>query len=308
MLGSLRKLLSREPGGTRAPIPDGVRVRRPVFIVGCGRSGTAFLFELLKTYPEIAATTGHPDGEDHVGWMQHGGAIIAGLATPQGDAGHLGYHYCAYMDESDASLGATDAMHRHYASSVLRGDLSRRVLNKCAHLSNKLRYVRAIFPDALFLHIVRDPLAMVASWVKVMQAYPELLLYWPQAEYPCFWVLPATGAVREVLKRDPRFYAGGAPLMLADYWSEVNANIARQLSDAPGQLLTVRYEDLVARTGDALGKIAHFCDLRTPPTRRPEILERRNALYRDLLTDADVRAIRERTRAVAETFGYAQAA
>ena len=304
----LKKLF---PGAERevAPdpeVPQDVRVSRPVFVVGCGRSGTAFLFELLKPFPELAATTGHPDGEDHVGWMQHGGAVIAGLATPQGDSGHLGYHFCPHMDESDLGDGVQDAMHRHYAVSVLRGDLSRRVLNKCPHLSNKLRYVRAIFPDATFLHIVREPVAVVASWVKVMQAYPQLQLYWPEAEYPCFWVLPAKDAAARgrVVAREPRFFPGGGVSAMAEYWSAVNANISRQLADTPEQMLTVRYEDLLARPDEELRKIARFCDFRIPPTRRPEIKTGRNVLYRDQLSDEDVATIRLRTQRVAKSFGY----
>ena len=39
----------------------------PIFIFGCGRSGTTFLFDLLAQHPLIARTTGYPDGEDHKG-------------------------------------------------------------------------------------------------------------------------------------------------------------------------------------------------------------------------------------------------
>jgi hypothetical protein len=210
------------------------------------------------------------------------------------------------MNETDLTDEVRDAMHRYYASSVLRNDLSRRVLNKCPHLSNKLRYVRAIFPDARFIHIIREPVAMVASWVKLMRAVPELMLYWPEAEYPCFWVLPVKEAAKRghVLAREPRFYPGGGPMLLANYWATVNANVSRQLSDTSDQLLTVRYEDLIAQPDQELEQIARFCNLRFPPTHRPAIKKDRNVLYRSLLTEAEEVAIRERTATVAESFGY----
>ena len=76
-------------------IPDIVTVKKPVFIIGCGRSGTTLFFNILKEHPGLAPTTGHPDGEDHVGWNTHGGTIISGIYghAGVGDAGHVvGYH------------------------------------------------------------------------------------------------------------------------------------------------------------------------------------------------------------------------
>jgi len=283
-----------------------VSVVRPIFVVGCGRSGTAFLFEMLKLYPELVPTTGHPDGEDHVGWIKHGGAVIAGLANPCGDSGHVGYHLCPHMDETQVTNETRASMHRYYATEVLMGSTTLRVLNKCPHLSNKLRYVRALFPDALFLHIVRDPVAMVASWVKVMQAVPELLLYWPETDFPCWWVFPTKDAVthRSALARESRWYPGGGLLRFADYWATVNSIIPKQLSDTPGQLLTIRYEELVARPSEVMRRVGEFCGLRSAPSGELVIEPQRNVAYRSLLSDEQVRAIIARCWTVATAFGY----
>ena len=281
-------------------------VRSPIFVVGCGRSGTTLLFDLMKRHPELAPTTGYPDGEDHVGWIEHGGALIAGLATPQGDTGHVGYEHCLHMTEHDVNDGARESMHRYYGSTVLGGRASARVVNKCPHLANKLRYVRAIFPDARFLHIVREPVAVVASWVKVMQAFPDLALYWPDSEYPCLWVFraPRADGARSPLAREQRFYPGGGLLRLADYWATVNANVSRQLEDTPEQLLTIRYEDLVTAPERMLRNVTDFCGL-APFEAVPVPIEReRNSVHRSLLQDDQVKAIVARCRTVAERLGY----
>ena len=292
----------RKPKHTPAEVP----VRKPVFIIGCGRSGTTLLFDLMKTHPQLVPTTGHPDGEDHVGWIEHGGAVIAGLANPRDDTGHVGFHFCLHMDENDVREDERRSMHRYYSTEVLNGRLDARIVNKCPHMSNKLRYVRSIFPDARFVHIIREPVAVVASWVNVLKAVPELLIYWPETEYPCFWVMEA-GDVRErgaSLSRESRLYPGGGLLRLADYWAEVNANIPRQLADAPEQLLTLHYEDLIADPAQTLRHITDFCDLDPFATVGVDIEPDRNSLRRPLLTEADVAGIRERTRATAEQFGY----
>jgi hypothetical protein len=52
-----------------APAPQ---VRKPVFLVGCGRSGTTPLFDILSQHPTLQRTEGYPDGEDHDGWAPTG--------------------------------------------------------------------------------------------------------------------------------------------------------------------------------------------------------------------------------------------
>ena len=278
----------------------------PVFVVGCGRSGTTLLFDLLKRHPGLEPTTGHPDGEDHVGWIRHGGAMISGLANPQGDTGHVGHHFCLYMDEHNASEEICRSMHRYYRDEVLAGHSNKRVVNKCPHLSNKLRYVLKIFPDARIVHIIRDPVAMVASWVKVMQAVPDLVMYWPDSDFPCWWVLTGGDAParHDCFAREKRLYPGGGLSCFADYWAEVNRNIPRQLSDMPGRLLTIRYEDLIAEPAGILRQVTDFCDL-DPFEDIPVTIEKeRNALWRTLLKDEDIRTIRVRCADVAAEFGY----
>ena len=285
---------------------DVAAVRSPVFVVGCGRSGTTLLFDLLKRHPTLVPTTGFPDGEDHVGWIRHGGAVISGLSNPQGGSGHVGHHFCLHMDEHDVSDEIRRSMHRYYAEEVLGASLSGRVVNKCPHISNKLRYVLGIFPDARIVHIVRDPVAMVASWVKVMQAVPDLLIYWPDSDYPCLWVMPAgdASAHRQCFARESRLYPGGGLQRFADYWAEVNRNIPRQLADMPERLLTIRYEDLVAGPTKLLRHVTDFCQLEPFGEIPVSITPDRNSAWSSLISEDDIRAIRARCADVAEIFGY----
>ena len=44
----------------------------PIFITGCGKSGTSIVFRTLRQHKDLAPTTGYPDGEDHVGWIKFG--------------------------------------------------------------------------------------------------------------------------------------------------------------------------------------------------------------------------------------------
>ncbi len=253
----IKRLINRLTTRKRA------RVSKPVFIIGCARSGTTLLFELLSSNSKLIATDGYPDGEDHVGWIEHGKAIISGLGSPNIDRGRTGYHYCLPMNEIDADPSVRAAMHDYYIQHVLRGSVRQRVLNKCPHLSNKLRYVREIFPDAKFVHIVRDYVAVVSSLRRMMEEQSQQLLYWPGADDACLWILPAPKDIDRTtaFRNNKSIYPGGGTIALADYWNRTNLNIVAQLADTPDQLLTVRYEDLCGDPGTTLREICDFCEL-----------------------------------------------
>ena len=293
-----------------------VRVQEPIFIVGCGRAGTTLLFQLLQQHPDLIPTTGYPDGEDHVGWVRHGNCIISGLGNMHQEPGVTGYHYCLHMDEHDVDDAIIESMHRYYQQEVLGGQTGKRVLNKCPHLSNKLRYVRAIFPDAHFVHIVRDCLPTVYSWIKVMQEQKSMVLHWPGKEtpYPCFWVLPVqengSRSREERFRNEPTLYPGGGEEHLVDYWIETNCNIPRQLADGPDCLLTIRYEDLVAHPLETLNQVADFCQLGTRFETLPESLTcghitgDRNREYARAIEEEKARAWLHKAREARHQFGY----
>ena len=67
----------------------------------------------------------------------------------------------------------------------------------------------------------------------------------------------------------------------------------------------LHYEDLVARPREELRRITDFCNLDALAAVRVKIELQRNSLRRPLLSDADVRSIRDRVKHAAEQFGYA---
>ncbi len=290
------------------------KVHRPIFVVGCGRAGTTLLFQLLQQHPTLAPTTGYPDGEDHIGWVKYGKALISGLGNMHKEPGVTGHHYCLHMDEADVTEATIREMRDYYWNEVLQRNARKRVINKNPHLSNKLRYVRAIFPDARFIHVVRDCLPTVYSWIKVMREQKELVLHWPDTAYPCFWVMPASEDNRpreETFRNETRMYPGGGEHHLVDYWIETNRNIPRQLEDTPDQLYTLRYEDLVADPLKHLNLVAEFCGLDQGFDNVPETLTcgrittRRNEEYKNALGPEKMDEWLSRAASVRQMFGYA---
>lgn len=284
-------------------------VTKPIFVVGCGRSGTTLLFDVLSQHPSLARTTGYPDGEDHEGWIRHGKCVMAGIGNvhhSQYGNGINGYEYCLHMTREDVTEDVVAGMHGHFRS-LLGGDARKRVINKQPHLSNKLDYVLGIFPDARIVHIVRDCEPVVASWIAVMDAHPSLVVYWPEGEeLPCFWLMPRPDDPVAIarLARHPRFFPGGGQELWIDYWCRTNVGIGTQMKGRESQLLAVRYEDLVASPERVLKRVTEFCEIDDFEFSVSQLRTDTARKHASRMTESLRDAIAVRARLVRESFGY----
>jgi hypothetical protein len=285
------------------------RINKPIFIVGCGRSGTTLLFQLLKQHPQLVGTSGYPDGEDHVGWIKHGNCMISGFGHPDVNAGQTGFHCCLHMDEKDVTPKIIENMVSYYYHDVLQEDTTKRVINKCPHLSNKLKYVKAIFPDAKFIHIIRDCLPVVFSWIKVMEdVHSNLIFYWPYTKYPCFWVMPVPefDTIKTIFEKEPRIYQENDGELFVDYWSTVNRNISIQLQDSADQLLIIKYEELTANPLKTLNHICEFCELEQFYDVSIQIHSNNNEKYKKKLSEKQIKKFLEKSYSTRLHFGYSE--
>jgi len=243
------------------------KVQKPVFIVGCGRSGTTMLFDLLSKHPEFIRTNGYPDGEDHGGWIEHGKCVMAGIGNHHNSKfgnGINGFQYCLHMTKEDVTEDIIHDMNDYYLNEILCGDINKRVLNKQPHLSNKLDYVLDIFPDAKIIHIIRDCESMVASWKAIMDDISSLLVYFPKdEEFPCLWLMekPEDATAKGLIDKHSQFYPGGGEKLFIDYWNRTNEGILKQMAGREEQLLTVRYEDLISQPYEVVEKLIGFSEL-----------------------------------------------
>ena len=204
---------------------------RPFFIVSSGRSGTAMLTKALAQSPDV--TIEHE-------YMVH---IVQPLGVRR-------YQGLASAQEAAATLMAIHGAAIHYCQTPLWGDSS----NKLSWLIPDLA---AAFPDARFIHLVRDgrkvagsffhklgaenyddrSSAIFAEYLRAPQSVrmppPEKKYWWPQA-------LPGTPWAEA--------FAGFNQFeRIAWHWAEINAVILRDMEKIPPlQRFFVRLEDLRA--------------------------------------------------------------
>jgi hypothetical protein len=118
---------------------DDELLQRPIFIVGAPRSGTAVLAEVLRADPDLAYVR-----EPRLVW-RYGNDARSDL-----------------LEADDARPEVVAHIRASFAREV-RDQGKRRLLEKTPSNSLRLPFVDRIFPDATFVHIVRDGADTVAA-------------------------------------------------------------------------------------------------------------------------------------------------
>ena len=248
--------------------PTAAKIDRPVFVIGCGRSGTTLLFKLLSRHPDLAWFSNYSDWYPDRPWLAALGRLwdlpylgpkiagrIPGLLFSHESINlylHCGIHSLiwekgASLTEADLTPQAAECFRTLVAKHLAyRGKT--RFANKDTNNCMRIRYLKAIFPDALFIHILRDGRA-VSSSLKHVDWWPDLPLWWAGFT--------------------PREWAesGKAPIELcALHWrrevDEIRAAIPYLES---GSYIEVRYEDLTADPFGHMRRLIEFCDLPWSP-------------------------------------------
>jgi len=129
--------------GTRALI-------RPVFIIGCGRSGTTVLGHVLGKHPSLAFLN-----EPRDIWLYEPRTDIwSARARVRG--GRL------RLVGADVEPAAAAKIRRAFAAEV-RLQRAERLVEKLPINAFRVGYLAGMFPDALFVHLIRNGLDVAAS-------------------------------------------------------------------------------------------------------------------------------------------------
>lgn len=130
--------------------------RKIAFVAGLHRSGTSLLFKALRDHPQISglANTGVPEDEG-----QHVQPIYP-AAKKFGGPGRFGFVPEAYMDETSPLVSPENAR-LIFAAWSSYWDLDKEVLlEKSPPNLIRSRYLQALFPNAVFVVVLRHPLAV----------------------------------------------------------------------------------------------------------------------------------------------------
>ena len=218
---------------------------RPIFIVSTPRSGSTLLFETLAQAPNLFSV----GGESH--------ALIEGIPelTP---AAH-GWH-SNILAREDAPTAVAEQLARNFYRNLRDRDGKAptarvRMLEKTPKNALRVEFFDAIWPDAHFVYLYRDPRpalsSMIEAWMSGrFRTYPRLPA-WPG---PPWSLLLVPGW--------PELSGMPLPMIVAHQWAITTDVLVGNLERlAAGRVMAIDYADLIARPQLALETLARSLDL-----------------------------------------------
>jgi len=225
-------------------------IDRPVFIVGMPRSGSTAFHRVLARHPEFGTTTSITRKAPTC----YPALKLISMFSRKYEPGEAGTMWDKFVGgDSDVLVAAdvTTASRRYYTNAV--GNVTRlykkpRFLSKCPRNGMRMEFLHAIFPDAQFIHLVRDGRAVCQSLIDRRKRSGDIRAWWDVK--PEGW--------RQWEKLEP-------VAAVAHQWNAVVTQMMETGSRLPASQYTeVRYEDFVADPVSFMSKIASFCGVNWP--------------------------------------------
>lgn len=256
------------------------RLARPIFVIGMPRSGTTVLFEALARHPDLGWVSNYCRMYPRAPWTnvcrllldnslvhlhghkkQYGRAPPYNLWLPQPDEAYEFWDAYAGTDFSRAALHgqpcSPDAAAALAAAcaAVVRWQGRDRFSAKLTG-PPRIAFLRSVFPDAHFVHLIRDGRAVVHSLLNIP--------FWRNQgglERP-FWSGLLSAAEMDLWEHGARDPA----LLAALQWKRV-IELARIEKEAlaPAQYVEIRYEDFTAAPHDVIAEVSRTCALAHAP-------------------------------------------
>jgi hypothetical protein len=223
-----------------------VRFDRPVIILGAPRSGSSLLFETLATSPDLV-TVG---GESHLQFE----SIAALRPALRGfDSNRL--------DRRDATAATLDALRHAFADALRDRDGVRpaaprlRLLEKTPKNALRLPLLDALFPDALYIYLYRDPRENISSLIEGWESgrfvtYPDLPGWTGRP-----WSFLLVPGWRELIGQPPAAIA-------SEQWRRTQDVLLDDFRAIPGHRVhTIAYGDFLADPARHVAEICAFAGI-----------------------------------------------
>lgn len=223
------------------------RFDRPIFIISSPRSGSSLLFETLAQAPGLFSI----GGESHAqiegieslhpaagGWQSN--RLTAADATPD-------------VADDLAARFAAAAKNRH-GQALAPGRF--RFIEKTPKNSLRIPFLRAVFPDALFIYLYRDERATISSMLEAWRSgrfvtYPELPDWSGQP-----WSMALVPGWREL---------GSKPLAetVVSQWQALTEIVLNDLEKLPSDSWCVAsYDRLIANPQEEILRLCKFVGIK----------------------------------------------
>ena len=237
-LGIIGNIFQRVQGMT-------IDVHKPIFIIGAPRSGTSIFYRTMAKHPDLAWISNITKKFPFSMLMTRLIMLFRNDHRPT-EANKV---WAKYTTGDHESLGSADVSPaaRRFLHKVVQNNLKifnkTRFLNKCPGNAVRIEFLKEIFSDAIFVHIIRDGRAVVHSIKRAREKHSGQ-----------FWGTRPPGW-RDLLPR-PMLEA------CALQWKMIMEHILESAQQLPqDQYFEVKYEDFVARPAEIFTSVEKKCGL-----------------------------------------------
>ncbi len=245
----------------------------PIFIIGSPRSGTTIAMKLIETHPWVANLS-----------------EVAYVWDP--------YHFfdpAADHCWTDEMIRPNDVQRLHTTFELYRkAKKKKRFLNKHPRNSVRLDYLSKVFPDAFYIHVMRDGRAVTNSILETICRNPERR----KIPYGNFCKPPGW---RQMQNGDPVAQA-------AIQWREITRYILENKKVLGNRYLAVRYEDLCEKPREVLASAFSFVGLPFSDeylSAIPNKLDNRNDKFKKNFSTQQIKTIYDIQKDLLLEIGYA---
>lgn len=260
------KKVSTEFGKHNVRLFSGGELRSPVFVVGCPRSGTSIFVRQFRRHPDVAE------------WSEAGEIWDPNYHDPEAD--HV---------FTDADVTPEDrARIRSTFETYTRLRRKDRFVNKHPRNSLRVEFIREIFPDARFVHVVRHPIGPVDSMIRRSKQGDRTNHPYGRFVKPPGW--------RDDIQEDDL-------VKFSRSWKKVNDYLLERHDDS---FITVTYEDFCSSPADLLNDVCQFGDLEPAfePSDVDEEIAKQNSKSVENLDSGQIDRLWSITRDTASEFDY----
>ncbi|MDE2090926.1 MAG: sulfotransferase [Gammaproteobacteria bacterium] len=244
---------------TARPVKD-PKFDRPIVIVAAPRSGSTLLYETLARHPDIwsLGDESHAEIESIPGLSPMDHAYISNaLSASEASPGIAEALLCLFAGRMRDANGKP-----YIEASASEKPSAVRFLEKTPKNSLRIPFLNAIFPDAYFIFLHRDPRSNLASMMEA----------WRSGKFVTYRTLPGWKGLPWSLLLAPgwdKLPPDDLARIVAHQWCAANEAILESLGHLPpGRWRSLAYADFVAAPGETLTKLCAFCDL--PPLTLPD--------------------------------------
>ncbi len=237
---------------------------KPIFLIGAARSGTTILADIISQHEDLAY------------WIEPKYIWRYGNASADDDV----------RDERDATSKVKDYITKRFSDYVYKRG-KKRFIEKTPSNVFRVSFIESIFPDGLYIHLIRDGREVTISAERKSNTPPDksalkrrlLSNEIPYSELPFYLISGITQLLKAVLLKKqgkvwgPR-YSGikndkkklSQRELSAKQWSqsvEYAHNGLRKID--PDRIMEVRFEQLMAQPTKTIKDILSFVELSTSP-------------------------------------------